>query len=130
MQLHLWAGAARQSVREQGQSRAQASVQRALVQRLERAVHQPREQAFDEDAAADREAHEITDRAVLAERDEGAEVAVDVRAQRLSTNPALDLFEHMRRLLVRRLGARRNRRGFPGTGTGGAVAHGKYVGIA
>jgi hypothetical protein len=78
-----------------------------LVHLEERAAHQPREIALDQHALADDEAHQVADRAELAQRHQRAEVAVHERPQRLALEPALDLTQHMTGLLVRRLGTRR-----------------------
>ena len=59
------------------QNTRRAAVQRRLVHLVQRAIHQAGEHALDEHAAADQEAHQAADRAVFAERDQRAEIAVD-----------------------------------------------------
>src|SRR5262249_48596107 len=59
MQLRLRAGAMRQSAGEDGEHRARGAVDRPLVQEAQRAVHDLRKYALDEDAAAQQEAHQV-----------------------------------------------------------------------
>src|SRR5215471_8358274 len=110
MQLHLRAGAMRQSAGEDGEHRARGAVDRPLVQEAQRAVHDLRKYALDEDAAAQQEAHQVADGGPFAERHQRTEVAIGVRPQRLAAKAPLDLPDHMRGLLVRGLRARRRSR--------------------
>src|SRR5208337_1083410 len=65
-----------------------------------------------------------------AERNQRAEVAVDIRLQGLAAQPPLDLPKHVRRFLVRGLRPRRHRSGCAWTRAGGAVPNRKNVGIS
>src|SRR6516162_6414165 len=84
MQLHLRAGAMRQSAGEDAEHRAWGAVERPLVQEAQRAVHDLRKYALDEDAAAKQETHQVADSGPFAERHQRAEIAICVRPQRLA----------------------------------------------
>ena len=78
---------------------------------VERAVHEAREIAFDEELLADQEAHQAADRAVLAERDQRAEIAIGEGLERRPANRRWSCRTRCVGLLMGRLGARRHRAG-------------------
>ena len=100
------------------------------MEKAQRAVHDAGNQTFHEDAPAEQKSHQIPDRAPLAERNEGAEVAVCIRPRRLASKPQLDLADHMRGFLMRGLGARRHRARRARPRAGGTVADREHGGIA
>src|SRR4051794_1456525 len=130
VQLHVRLGPAAHGPRQRAQDDLRGAVHGPLVHLVERAVHQPGEVALDHQPLAGDEAHQVADRAVLAQAHQRAEVAVDEGLERLAAQPAPDLPDHVARLLVGGLGPRRHRPGVPLARAGGAVAHGEDVRVA
>ncbi len=106
------------------------AVQRQLVELVERHIHQPRERALDQQAAADQTPHQIADGRIFAERDQRAEIAVAERLERPAGEAVLDLAQHVAGLLMRRLGARRHGRVAAEPWAGGAIAERENVVVA
>src|SRR4051794_33456507 len=128
MQLHLRLGAAEEAAGERAEEGPAAAVQRVFVHLVERAVHEAGGKTLDEEVLAEEEPHEAADGAVLAERDQRAEIPVGERQGRLAGEPAAELLQEVRGLLVRGLGARRHRRLVARARAGGAVADREDVG--
>src|SRR5262245_52354304 len=108
MQLHARLRAPCDQTRRRIEDGLPPAVQGDLVLLEERYVHHAREQALDPQIAADEAAHQIADRRVLAERDQRSEIAVAPWLERAPGEAPLDLSDHVRCHLVRRLRARRN----------------------
>ena len=70
MQLDMGLGATGQRASEGVKGDLHPAVQRLLVHLIEGVVHKPREPAFDHHTLANQKAHQIADRAVLAQRNE------------------------------------------------------------
>src|SRR5215207_8938060 len=79
MQLHARVRPAGERAGDDIQGDLRRPVQGLLVHLVERLVHQPREGALDQEALAAQEAHQAADRAIGAERNERAEIAVAER---------------------------------------------------
>src|SRR5262249_24537209 len=130
MQLAPWLGAARD---EPGQGVEQDfgdAVQCIEMHAIEHHVHEPREQSFDEQRAAEERAHQRADGRILAERYERAEIAVAPRLERPAREPARQHAREVRGLLVGGLRRRRNRPLAPRPRAARAVADREYVGVA
>ena len=135
MQLHPRLGAPRETTRSGIERDIKVSVQRDEVQFIERHIHDAREQAFDEHAAADELAHQAADCFVVAERDQRTEILIAEIFQRAAVDACFDGFHHMAGLLVCRLRAGGDGGGFVGGGffrprAGGAIAEGKNIFVA
>src|SRR4051794_21658847 len=70
------------------------------------AVHHPGDYALKEHIAAEKPAHQVSDGAVLPERDQRTEVAITEGLDLLALKPSPELSDEMSRLLVRGLRAR------------------------
>ena len=69
------------------------------------------------------------DSAVFAERDERAEILINVGLERLSLKAGANSTQHMRSLLVGCLGSRGHRHLAPRPGAGGAITDRENVGV-
>src|SRR5437764_12344247 len=129
MQFDLRLRAPGKSAPQRAEEYLDAAVQGIFVHLVKGAIHQPRQISLDEDVLANQKAHQAADGAVFAERDERTEVAVDERLELLAREPAAQLLDEMRGLLMSRLSPRRHRRRVPFAWTCRAVADGENVGI-
>ena len=112
---------------------AHDAVDRDLVQLVERRVHPARDEALDEQVAADQPAHQRADGGQLAQRHERAVVAEAEARQRPAVQARAHRAHEQRRLLVRDLRARRHDRARDtglGPRTGRAVAEREDVRVA
>src|SRR6266436_4472250 len=105
----MWLGAPRHGSRDGIEPDLQGAVQRRFVHLVKRSIHQAGEISLDEQTSAGENAHQAADRAEFAERYQRPEVAISEGLDRLPGQSARNLFQQMRGLLMRRLGARRNR---------------------
>src|SRR5262245_1953170 len=78
------------------------------MQLVERAVHEASEQPLDPQVPAQKSTHQVSNRRILAQGDEGAEIAIAPRLRRLAGQAPPDLLHQMRGLLVRSLRTGRN----------------------
>src|SRR5437879_3042372 len=123
MQLDVRLGAPRDHSCRRVERDLPEPVQRQLVHLVQRQVHHSRKPTLDPKIAPGKAAHEISHDGILAKRNEGTEVAIAPRRQRLSAQAVPDLLHHVRRLLMCGLRARRYLRAFLAEpGTGGAIA--------
>ena len=88
MQLDVGLGAPRDQASERIERHLAGAMQNVLVQLVKGKIRQAGEQTFQPDVAAHETAHQVADRGVFAQRNEGAEVAIAPRAQRLAVEPA------------------------------------------
>src|SRR5262245_37538605 len=103
VQLHVRFGTAVNPTRQRIERNFGDAVQRPLVHLVEREIHYPRQQTLDPQAS-----HQIAECRVLAQRYEGAEIAVTPGFDRPAGEAPLHLVREVRGLLVRRLSTRRN----------------------
>ena len=109
------------------------TVDRDLMQLVERCVHDARDDSLDHHLAADQPPHQIADRGQLAERYERTVVVKAESRQGLSRKTRPHRFDQHRRLLMRRLRARRHQQAFVSRldpRARGTIAERKNVGVA
>src|SRR5688572_19518725 len=129
VQLHLGLHLPADPARERVEGHPPEPVQRHDVLAVEGHVHELRDPALDAEFLARDEAHQLADRFVLPERDEGAEIAVAEGFGWTSREAVVQRAHQVARLLVR--GLRAGRQYFAvGPRHRGAVADREHGGIA
>jgi hypothetical protein len=83
-------------------------MQSGFMHLIEGAIHQTGKITLNHKTAADERAHQTSDCTVFAERHQRTEVAVLEFLQTVADQQMTNLLDHEIRLLMRRLGARRN----------------------
>src|SRR5215203_1608177 len=92
MQLDPGLGSTGQSAGDGFEDHPPCTKQGHLVHPIERSIHHACKIAFDHELLSRQKAHKVTDGAVFAQRDQGSEVAVDKRLQRLALQTTLICF--------------------------------------